>query len=221
MTSRPSVDYPHTGRIPGSGTGCCNGDGQGGVDTWYRFRLRFPTGYRATPGTQNAVFELHVDDKTAAERAALGYGNAYSSLIGVQGDGTSCFGTPAFCTTPATSARLFIQVPGGPTNAPDSQTFKRYFPLPSGSLLTNHWYDLVLHMRWSGDPTNGWVQWWLDGAKILDVHTATLYTRRDGTLSYAENLGGFNYRLWSSWASSVDFDELIWGPTAASVGFTP
>jgi hypothetical protein len=50
--SLPNNDRPHTGRIPGSGSNCCDGNGAGGVSTWYRFHVRFPTGYQPTPGTQ-------------------------------------------------------------------------------------------------------------------------------------------------------------------------
>jgi Polysaccharide lyase len=220
VVSAPSNDIPHTGRVPGSGSGCCDGNGAGGVDTWYRFHVRFPTGYAPTPGTQNTLWEAHVDTVTEHERAALGYGNAYSTLIGVQGQGTSCAGTPQYCTTPGTQPRLFFQVPGGPTNAPDSQTFKRYYPLPLSSLTLGHWYDVVVHVHWSGSATEGWFQCWLDGTNVLDVHTPTLYTRQNGTLSYAQDVGLFHYRLWANFASSVDYDELVWGPTAASVGFS-
>jgi Polysaccharide lyase len=211
--------YAHAGWVAGSGT--CGSGGYGKEeDSWYHFRLRFPQGFQPTPGTQNTIFAFHVDDKSAADAQAHGYTGAYSTLMGVQAQGsvnTLCPGSPMFCTSPGTQPRLFIQIPGGSyATYPAS-----FFPLPLNSLILDHWYDVVLHTYWSPDATKGWVQWWLDGTKILDVHTPTLYKRTDGTLSYAENLGAFNYRLWASWASSVDFDEEYVGPTASSVGFTP
>jgi hypothetical protein len=165
------------------------------------------------------VFEFHVDDKTAADAKSRGYA-AYSTLIGVQGQGSVpslCPGAPAFCTTPGTQPRLWIQIPGGSYG----MSPRWFFPLPLGSLLIDHWYDIVLHVYWSSDPSRGHVQWWLDGTKILDVATPTLYQRYDGTLSYGENIDFDNYRLWANWSSAVDFDESVVGPTAASVDFTP
>lgn len=206
--------YAHAGWVSGSGT--CGSGGYGKEeDSWYRLRIRFPAGYQATPGTQNTVFEFHVDDKSIADAKAHGYTGAYSLVVGVQGQGvvgTLCPGSPMFCATPGSSPRLFMQIPGGSyaTYPPD------FFPLPLGSLILDHWYDVVLHVSWSA--TSGWVQWWLDGALVLDVHTPTLYTRIDGTLSYGENIDLLDYRLWASFASSIDFDELYVGPTQASVG---
>jgi hypothetical protein len=217
VVSLPSDDRPHTGRVPGSGTNCCDGDGAGSVDTWYRFRLRLPTGYQPTPGLQNTIWEAHVDGKTGSEMKSLG-NHAYSTLIGIQGQGTACPGAPQFCSTAGTQPRFYFQVPGGPTTSSDSQTFKRYYPLPLNSLILNHWYDVVVHVRWSGSSTGGWFQCWLDGTKVLDVTTATLYTRQNGTRSYSQNVGLYHYRLWANWVANVDFDEMVWGPTAASVG---
>jgi hypothetical protein len=208
----------HAGWVSGSGT--CGSGGYGKEeDAWYRFRLRFPTGYQPTPGTQNTVFEFHVDDKSAADAQAHGYTGAYSLELGVQGQGNPgalCPGSPMLCSSPGTQPRLFMQIPGGSyASYPPS-----FFPLPINSLLLDHWYDVVLHVYWSADPAKAWVQWWLDGSKILDVHTPTLYKRTDGTLSYGENIDHLNYRLWATWASSIDFDELYVGQTASSVGFT-
>jgi Polysaccharide lyase len=217
VASLPSDDRPHTGRVPGSGTNCCDGDGAGNVDTWYRFHVRLPTGYQPTPGLQNTIWEAHVDGKTESEMNSLG-NHAYSTLIGIQGQGTACPGAPQFCSTAGTQPRFFFQVPGGPTTASDSQTFKRYYPLPVNSVILNHWYDVVVHVRWSSSSTGGWFQCWLDGTKVLDVTTATLYTRQNGTRSYSQNVGLYDYRLWANWVANVDFDEMVWGPTAASVG---
>ena len=212
----------HSGYVCGSGTNpksdcTAVGDGVGQQEeTWYRFHIRLAPGFAATPGTQNALFEFHVDQRTEADAKANGGVTAYSTIIDIKADGPSCSGSPAWCGTPGTNPRLFLQVPGGPTSC-GTACQKRIYPFPSNSLLINHWYDMVLHMVWS--PTQGSVQWWVDGQKMVDVATPTEYVRSDGTWSYATGLGLYNYRHWASWPSSVDGDEFIWGPSAASIGF--
>jgi hypothetical protein len=213
----------HAGYVCGSGTNpsstcAANGSGVGKQEeTWYRFHVRLAPGFQATPGTQNAIFEVHVDQRTEADAADHGGGWAYSTIVDIQADGTACPGKPAYCTTPGTNPRLFLQVPGGPTSNP--QSAKRFFPFPKNSLLVDHWYDMVLHMVWS--PTVGYVQWWVDGQKMVDVATPTEYVRSDGTWSYGASLGLYNYRPWAPWASSVDGEQFIWGPTASSINFNP
>lgn len=96
----------------------------------------------------------------------------------------------------------------------------RYY-MPSNSLKIDHWYDVVLHVYWSPDPTRAHVEWWLDGVKVFDIRNATLYLRSDGTRSYGYSFMFSNYRYWAGYPSSVDFDEAVVGPTATSVGFTP
>ena len=212
----------HAGYVCGSGSnpksGCAaNGSGVGmEEETWYRFHVRLAPGYQATPGTQNSIFEFHVDQRTEADAASHGGGWAYSTMIDIQAQGSSCPGSPAWCGTPGTNPRLFLQVPGGATSC-GTACQKRFFPFPSDSLLVDHWYDMVLHIVWS--PTAGYVQWWVDGQKMVDVSTPTEYVRSDGTWSYADSLGLYNYRHWAAWSSSVDGEDVIWGPTADSINF--
>jgi hypothetical protein len=210
--SLPNEDRPHTGRIPGSGSNCCDGNGAGGVGTWYRFHVRFPTGYQPTPGSQNTVWEVHVDGRSESQ------GTPYSTLIGVQGQGTACAGSPPFCDHAGTQPRFFFQVPGGSLSSPPTLSSMRWYPFALNSLQINHWYDIVVHVNWSDNSTDGWFQCWIDGSLALDVHTPTLYRRSDGTLSYGQSVGLYDYRLWANFAAAVDFDEMLWGPTAASVG---
>jgi Polysaccharide lyase len=214
--------YAHAGWLPGSSTDLSRGNGQP-EDSWYRFKLRLPAGYKATPGSQNTVFEFHLDSKTQTNASSVG-ANAYSTLIGVAADppsgytvDTACPGTPHFCTVAGTNPRLYLQIAGGVIPAANDGVLR--VNMPSGSLLIDHWYDVVLHVYWSPDATVGHVQWWLDGTKVADTYHATEYTRTDGTLSYGANMGFMNYRYWANWSAAVDSDELTWGPDAGSVGF--
>ena len=212
----------HGGYVCGSGsnpssTCAANGNGVGKEEeTWYRFHIRLAPGFQATPGTQNSILEFHVDQRTEADAKAHGGGTAYSTIIDIQAQGATCSGSPAWCGTPGTSPRLFLQVPGGKTSC-GTNCVKRFYPFANNSLLVDHWYDFVLHIVWS--PTVGHVQWWVDGQKMLDVSTPTEYVRSDGTWSYADSLGLYNYRHWASWSSSVDGEDFIWGPTASSISF--
>jgi hypothetical protein len=210
----------HAGYPCPVGQSCTTSAGANGIqeETWYRAHIRLAPGYQATPGTQNAILEFHVDSKTEADAKATGGVTAYSTMIDIEAEGPSCSGKPAWCSTPGTNPRLFLQVPGGPTSCGNA-CLKRFFPFAANSLLIDHWYDMVLHIIWS--ETSGYVQWWVDGQKMVDVHTPTEYIRSDGTFSYANGWGLYNYRHWANWVSSVDGDEFMWGPSADSIGFTP
>jgi hypothetical protein len=211
--------HAYAGWLAGSGTGCCDGDGKH-EDTWYRFKVRFPGGgvFKPNPGAMS-IFETHVDDKTAAQAQSRG-AHAYSNVLQVKSDGGGCSGV---CTTTGTNPRLALRVIGGPVSQADlyGATNATYLEMPSNSLLIDHWYDIVIHIVLGESATNGYVQWWVDGQKIADVHAPTQYIRADATLSYGENVEFMNYRQVANWNSAIDFDELFLGPTASSVGFTP
>lgn len=206
----------------GYSTGDCSTStavGKLGDDTWYHYHVRFPAGYQATPGTQNTTFEVHVDRGSEADATG---GNIGSNAVGVAADGDPavlCPGSPNFCTTAGTNPHLFLQVTGGQTAWPlygsPGQAHRYTDP---NALLLGHWYDVLLHYTFSPDPLVGHVQWWVDGTLEVDVTVPTQYQRRNGSLGYGEDVGTYNYRYWASWASSVDYDELVSGPTRASVG---
>jgi hypothetical protein len=192
--------------------------GRAGDETWYRYKMRFPSSYKPTPGTQNVTWELHVDRGTEADAK----GNVTSTLITVSAGGDPrvlCSGVPRFCTTPGTRPSMILQVAGGLDTKPlyPAQVHRYAGRHP---VVLGHWYDVVLHFVFSPDPRVGHVQWWLDGVKQIDTHVSTQYQRRDGTLGYFEDIGVYNYRYWANWASSIDYDELSWGPTSGSVRFT-
>jgi Polysaccharide lyase len=198
-----------------------SGYGNGFVEeTWYRFKVRLPLDYAPTPSRQNTFFGLHVDHKTENDARAAGQ-TAYSNNIGIVGDGdynVLCPGSPMFCKTKGTNPRLWIQIAGGLTTDPWSVAVRQVV-LPE-TITLGQWHDVVLHYVFSPDPSVGYVQWWVDGAKKYDQHVATSYRRRDGTLGYAFDAIFMDYRLWANWAASIDFDEAVWGPTAASIGFS-
>lgn len=193
-------------------------------ETWTRFKVMFPSAtFKPVPRQQDTFWEMHVDQKSASQNPYIG-----SDLLKVAADdngafSSTCAGTPYFCTKPGLNPRIALQLCGGQLASitSTSQACTSY-GLASNSLLFDHWYDIVIDMVYSDDPTVGGARVWIDGLKQFDVRRATQYRRSDGTLSYNGSPGGFyNYRYWASYVSNISFDEWEWGPTGASVGFSP
>ena len=61
-----------------------------------------------------------------------------------------------------------------------------------------HWYDFVVHIKWSDNPSAGFIEAWVDDVKVVPkTRTATLYT---GQAAYLKQ--GF-YRAASPLTSTV------------------
>jgi hypothetical protein len=85
-------------------------------------------------------------------------------------------------------------------------------------LRTGRWYEFLAHTVWSPDPSQGYVEWWLDGKRLYSHDVATLYTRPDGSLSTVYFIPD-HYRLHASWNSTIYFDGTRLVPTRSSVGY--
>jgi len=165
--------------------------GSNGMDVWYRTRILFPSSYVPTVGEWNWVYEWHNDDTSAS------YAGAYSPTVGID--------------TWSGQELLKVRWMGGPTTAPVSNV------AVGPAIQRDHWYDFVFHVVWSPNPSTGYVQWYLDGQKLMDRHMPTLYQRPDGSLG--QNwFGLYNYRIHADWSSSIHFDDVKIGPTRKSVG---
>ncbi|HWE24406.1 MAG TPA: heparin lyase I family protein [Myxococcales bacterium] len=42
--------------------------------------------------------------------------------------------------------------------------------LTLATLLRNHWHDFVMHAKWSSDPNVGFLEMWIDGVYVLQMH---------------------------------------------------
>jgi hypothetical protein len=175
-----------------------------GQDTWYRVRIRFPSGglYQPTTGQWNWVMEWHDDNHTMSLNPG-----AMSISLGVYTD------YPVVNNAVGKNPRLALRLAGGNASSPSTYTCQ----LPSNSLLYGHWYDALFHFVWSKSSTTGLAEWWLDGTQNCSVHFPTLYTNPDGTQSY-NSFGLYNYRLKASWTSRIDYDNVTIGPSRTSVG---
>jgi hypothetical protein len=176
-------------------------------ETFYRCRVRFPTGWQAASGTWNWWMEWHDDGPTMNELNSLGKPSV-SCALGISSTGSTS-PTPV---GPGTSPKFVVQMNGGPTSSPDWE-----FIVTSMPVVTNHWYDVLCHFIWDERDANGFASVSIDGTTLYSQTRATLFRRLDGTLSYNTH-GLYNYHLVASNDISIDFDEWYGGPSLSSVG---
>jgi len=129
-------------------TGCSQG-----AEQWWKHALLFPDDYvlpqvtPAEPWPWGVVFDFH---HTGSE----GQANFQIQVAGKP-------------------PGLQLAISGGPVvsnGAPGSPT--RQFPV--GSIVKNHWYEFVYHVRWSSGA-DGFFDAWVDGTSVLAYRGPTLY----------------------------------------------
>ena len=197
-----------------------------GSDYWYRFQIRFPSGFRPMPKTSwNWVMEAkNWPDSGCCSNLSLG-------VVTNREDGGAR-------SNP--NGRLSLRVCGGGSSkgTVDGRDVCSERRVPSGyqrtwvtgpSVKRDHWYDVVLHVRWDY-TSNGKVEWWLDGTRRYSGHSKTLYFYADkcstGSCPSGAQPGpgqtylhlGY-YRSAASYpGQSVYYDAATAGPTRASIG---
>jgi hypothetical protein len=186
-----------------------------GKDTWLRFRIYFPTdfkaaGYRAGQGNNefNWVHE-YMDTPGFTQycpsemgaNVALGVldSNLYSSYVwrvqiyaGQQSSTSNCVGSVGDRDVDGPAIQL------------------------------GHWYSMVEHVHWSWD-SDGLYELWIDGNSAFNIGGPTLYRHPNGLIG-EDYMYLFNYR-WggtstvpTTWPSNVFFDDVVDGSTRLSVG---
>ncbi len=181
---------------------------QEGLDEWVHTSIFFPAGYQASgqlDGTWNTFNSWHTDD--------------YTQKLGGNSNALMVFTDSADSEKRGIGLRLVLRLRGGDSAKPtvDSTSCSQ----KSGELQLQHWYDIVYHFVWSTDPNKGLAEMWLDGKRMCSVKFPTLYHHANGTKSWNNGFGYYNYRPMHDWDSTVYFGDLSIGPTARSVGFTP
>jgi Polysaccharide lyase len=191
-----------------------------GSERWYRSHVYFPADFRPSPDNSwNWVVQWH------------NWPN-----------GPCCSNLALYVDTRDGRDALTLRVMGGgdrahPAEDNDIITGRN----PAGHvdsfvgdphLQRQHWYDSVVHVRWSADPTKGLVEWWLDGRLILSRATSTLYWYRDDNSATPGATAGPGQAYYmegyyrpavlpdgrpDTTTASVYFDDAQIGPTAASV----
>jgi hypothetical protein len=83
-----------------------------------------------------------------------------------------------------------------------------------GPVVKNQWYDFVYHVRWSSG-SDGFMQAWVNGKKMLDHQGPTLYSGMGCYLKLA------NYHTAFGQANAVIHDRVIRGTNWQAVSLTP
>lgn len=177
-----------------------------GFDTWTRLKVYFPHDYSPSGlfnGEWNWLAGWHTDDYTQTQ-------NGNSILLGV-------FASKSDSNGRGSDSRLVLRLMGGETSKKliDSRTCSQ----PEGALKLQHWYDVVIHMIWSSDPKIGKAELWIDGENMCSTNFPTLYTNPNGSKSWNNGFGLYNYRPMHDWSSTIYYGKFSIGPTAQSIGF--
>jgi hypothetical protein len=176
-----------------------------GMDTWYSGWVMAPAGNVFQNGEGNWLTEWH--DTTG------GAGPKSSGMFAFGGYPLTSSGT----TSTKFMFRTTVDIGGGNYQ-------NRYFPgnysdpnlsaSAAPSFTLGVWHRFVFHWNWSAG-TNGLAEWWLDGAKYASYSGQTQAS--NDYYSWAV----YNYRSNVTGSSKLYYDNLVWGPTASSIGFTP
>ena len=147
-----------------------------GSEQWYHTSVQFPWPFRSSPGTPwNWVAEWHnwpnsvccanlalTVDTTPRRGPRRGRGLRREALsLRVMGGG---------------DPRHPVDVHGC---APHCRGMRTRWFVGDGVLDRGHWYDILLHVRWSYRASAGLVEWWLDGRRVTSVSMPTLFWYRD------------------------------------------
>jgi hypothetical protein len=194
-----------------------------GQDQWYRDAIYFPADYRPVAGTSwNWVWEIHNwPDTACCAHLALG-------VVTNTEDGGPAGGERLSLRIlgGGDSSRPVESIPGANAGAELTPTGYRKTWFRGPELQRNHWYDLLVHVRW--DYTNaGHVDWYLDGLLLASYDGPTLFWYADNDSASGSTPGpGMGYLLVGNYRqtvagqlpSAVYHDNVLRGPTRASVG---
>jgi hypothetical protein len=123
-----------------------------GSEQWYGWSVYFPDDFNPSPDTWNVFTQFHA---TAGPCPRLSPNIAFG--VRVHGKAQIQF-------------EALSDSPGFPCQYKNKNA--RYI----ADVQANHWYDFVLHVKWSDDPAQGFYEVWLDGKKVVDFTRApTLY----------------------------------------------
>jgi hypothetical protein len=178
--------------------------GASGQRNWVHFRIMFPAGYRPTAGEWNIFNEFHNNSQFLPFEESGQIGWEYPEIA-------------LYVTNYASQQpHLMYRVRGGQDCRCDmSRGTDRRDPR---RLRRNHWYDILLHIKWSSDPNIGRFTWWLDGRRIARLRHPTLWRRPDGVDDHVA-LELNNYRLHANWDATVYYSQIRVGSTRGSVRF--
>jgi hypothetical protein len=164
--------------------------GYEGVETWYGWSVLFPPDYHPTPGAFNIFTQWH-----RARRSS-----------------PPCTPGPniAFRTSADTSPWMMEMWVTGGDLYPRCEPHRRMFRL--GPIVFDRWNDFILHVRWSPQASEGFVQAFLDRRQVVPLtRLATMYT--DDEVFAAQGI----YRAPSDLVSTLYEQPLRRGTSRAAV----
>jgi len=185
-----------------------------GETTWYRVFFRDDS--NTVPANSDGYwFEVW-------HESVSGAGN--SMAFGIYADNPNGNGVGA-------NPRFLIRPGGGVEGSP---IYHHYYAAP-GSFQLHHWYDIVAKVTWGSTASTGALSIWIDGQPFSAVASngpsgenftngqgvPTMYQKLDGTYDHPSFDPALNYAHQVPWDLIHDFDEVLVGPTAASVGLAP
>jgi hypothetical protein len=141
-----------------------------GRSQWWAWSTRTAPSYR--PSAWDALMDLHSTNGAFGTNVAISVGNATNKLM--------------------------LAVSGGDAPNPSSLPAPMWRPL--AKLVPGKRYDFELGVRWSSDPHVGWVELWLNGARVVPhTHVATLWR---GQSAYPK-LANYRSSGAANWANVV------------------
>jgi Polysaccharide lyase len=186
-----------------------------GSDVWVKFRIYFPTNFRATgfrSGQPNSEFnwmhEFHEDMQYKTKCPSEDPGNIALGVLDSNQYSTLRWRVQIYAGQQASTTNCTGSIGDRDVDGP---------PIQLG-----RWYTLLEHVHFSAG-SDGVYQLWIDGTQAFSINGPTLFRHPDGTTEVAYIQFG-NYRTsgngWSvptTWPSDVYFDDVAQGATQASV----
>jgi hypothetical protein len=237
---------PSTTMWEGSGTNTYNLPWQqAGSNTWFHARYLFPDG---TAGNYPGKFTPMPTAGYAADWDVLmewhsAPGAGYSTYIGVYGPGK---GLPPHLelhpvgndtqSTYIETNQTQTKIPGRclPSRGSPAPTHRRRPrprahrkqvkpPSPCGHRLPlkyNHWYDILVRVKFSTDPTVGRIDWYVDGNLRFSDSIATMNKATDGTTPGVAFENGLYRDSGTTQTDTIYIQGIKVGPTRGSVSAT-
>lgn len=149
-----------------------------GSERWYRSHVYFPKSFRPSPNNRwNWLVQWHNwPDGLCCSNLALTvdtYHRAESLSMRVMGGGDG--------EHPIESYNV---------NEDRNPVGRYQWFVGDRKLKRKHWYNSLVHVKWSYQAHAGFVQWWLDGKLIMSKHMSTLYWYADNNRNFAGSTPG-------------------------------
>ena len=188
---------------------------QQGADTWHRWRVLFPDGTAADHPGKFVVSPLGGWDTIRSWHANNGVlPRAYSTFLGVHPE-WGYAGSPG---------PLWFRPCGGVDQ--DTLIYQNYYQTDGAPnteanripIRFNHWYEIVIHIKFGTTATTGLAEWWVDGIQQPGGACPTIVGNPGATTpGVAGSLGLYRGPAGADMTSSIWTTSLS-GPTRASVG---